>query len=206
MDYPLYDVPWLVRDPNEYRMSKKRHEIEVRNQAVVDDYFVARANGASAHEALHLCLVLSRSEKKRKILLFGKIFHFGRNTKVGFDLNFAADFEKRSAVFVGTIRGCTGCERDANGVVYYTARRARLSNEVRTSILNHIKKEEMKAELTIPIDSLRGMLRKDGYYFRIYKGQQIVQRCPRKWTDTPARKAARERFIATYGRKKPESP
>jgi len=32
-------------------MSKKRHQIEVRNQAVVDDYFVARANGASAHEA-----------------------------------------------------------------------------------------------------------------------------------------------------------
>ena len=51
MDYPLYDVPYLVRDPNEFRMSKKRHEIEVRNQAVVDDYFVARDKGASAHEA-----------------------------------------------------------------------------------------------------------------------------------------------------------
>ena len=49
--YPLYDVPWLVRDPNAFRMSAKRHEIEVRNQAIVDDYFVARANGASAHEA-----------------------------------------------------------------------------------------------------------------------------------------------------------
>ena len=47
----LYDVPYLVRDPNAFRMSAKRHEIEVRNQAVVDDYFVARANGASAHEA-----------------------------------------------------------------------------------------------------------------------------------------------------------
>ena len=68
MDYPLYDVPWLVRDPNAYRMSAKRHQIEVRNQAVVDDYFVARANGASAREAsLYLRLVLSRSEKKRKI-------------------------------------------------------------------------------------------------------------------------------------------
>ena len=51
MDYPLYDVPYLVRDPNEYRMSEKRHQIEVRNQAVVDDYFVARDKGASAHEA-----------------------------------------------------------------------------------------------------------------------------------------------------------
>ena len=40
MDYPLYDVPWLVRDPNEYRMSAKRHQIEKRNQAVVDDYFL----------------------------------------------------------------------------------------------------------------------------------------------------------------------
>ena len=51
MEYPLYDVPYLVRDPNEYRMSEKRHQTEVRNQTVVDDYFVARANGASAHEA-----------------------------------------------------------------------------------------------------------------------------------------------------------
>lgn len=51
MDYPLYDVPYLVRDPNEFRMSEKRHEIEVRNQAVVDDYFVARDKGVSAIEA-----------------------------------------------------------------------------------------------------------------------------------------------------------
>ena len=51
MSYPLYDVPYLVRDPNEYRMSKKRHEIEVRNQAVVDDYFVARDKGVPAYEA-----------------------------------------------------------------------------------------------------------------------------------------------------------
>ena len=52
--YPLYDVPWLVRDPNEFRMSAKRHEIEVRNQAVVDDYFVLRAKGILAHEARSL--------------------------------------------------------------------------------------------------------------------------------------------------------
>jgi len=52
--YPLYDVPWLVRDPNEFRMSQKRHEIEVRNQAVVDDYFVARDKGVSAYEARRL--------------------------------------------------------------------------------------------------------------------------------------------------------
>ena len=33
----------------------------------------------------------------------------------------------------------------------------------------------MKAELIIPIDKLRGMLRKDGFYFRMYRGQQIAQ-------------------------------
>ena len=49
--YPLYDVPWLVRNPNEYRMSAKRHQIEVRNQAVVDDYFILRNKGLSAHAA-----------------------------------------------------------------------------------------------------------------------------------------------------------
>lgn len=51
MEFPLYDVPYLVRDPNEFRMSEKRHQLEVRNQAVVDDYFIARDKGASAHEA-----------------------------------------------------------------------------------------------------------------------------------------------------------
>jgi len=50
-EYPLYDVPWLVREANDSYMSEKRHQIEVRNQAVVDDYFVARDKGASAHEA-----------------------------------------------------------------------------------------------------------------------------------------------------------
>ena len=49
--YPLYDVPYLVREPNEFHMSRSRHEIEVRNQAVVDDYFIARDEGLSAREA-----------------------------------------------------------------------------------------------------------------------------------------------------------
>ena len=49
--YPLYDVPYLVRDPNEFRMSKKRHEIEVKNQAVVGDDLVWRDKGVSAYEA-----------------------------------------------------------------------------------------------------------------------------------------------------------
>ena len=38
----------------------------------------------------------------------------------------------------------------------------------------------MKAELIIPIDVLRGKLRKDGFYFRMYRGQQLVQRCPNR--------------------------
>ena len=36
----------------------------------------------------------------------------------------------------------------------------------------------MKVELIIPIDKLKGMLRKDGFYFRMYRGQQIVQKFP----------------------------
>ncbi len=45
----------------------------------------------------------------------------------------------------------------------------------------------MKAELIIPIEVLRGKLRKDGFYFRMYgfyfrmyRGQQLVQRCPNR--------------------------
>ena len=49
--HPLYDVPYLVRDPNDFRMSAKRHEIEERNQAVVDDYFIARAKCVPSKEA-----------------------------------------------------------------------------------------------------------------------------------------------------------
>lgn len=59
----------------------------------------------------------------------------------------------------------------------------------------------MKVELIIPIDKLRGMLRKDGFYFRMYRGQQIIQSTPTKWKDTPARKAAREKFAATWGQR-----
>ena len=51
ISYPLYDVPYLVREPNDFRMSEARHQLELRNQAVVDDYFIARFNGAPAHEA-----------------------------------------------------------------------------------------------------------------------------------------------------------
>ena len=59
----------------------------------------------------------------------------------------------------------------------------------------------MIVELIIPIETLRGKLKEDGFYFRVCKGKQIVQRNPTRWKDTPARKAAREKFIATYGQK-----
>ena len=45
-------------------------------------------------------------------------------------------------------------------------------------------------------------LKEDGFYFRVCKGTQIVQRNPTRWKDTPARKAARERFVAKYAKKK----
>lgn len=49
--YPLYDVPYLVREANESWMSQKRHEIEVRNQTIVDDYFIARDKGLNHRQA-----------------------------------------------------------------------------------------------------------------------------------------------------------
>ena len=64
----LYDVPWLVREHNEQRMSATRHEIELRNQAVVDDYFIARSKGLSAKEARH--------QVAEKHSITGKRFHY----------------------------------------------------------------------------------------------------------------------------------
>ena len=52
MSYPLYDIPYLVREPNDSYMSAKRHEIEVRNQAIVDDYFMERVKKSPAETAL----------------------------------------------------------------------------------------------------------------------------------------------------------
>lgn len=61
----------------------------------------------------------------------------------------------------------------------------------------------MKAELIIPIETLRGMLRRDGYYFRVYRGQQIVQRCPNRkgHVKTPAEAANQQRFASTWGKR-----
>ena len=62
----------------------------------------------------------------------------------------------------------------------------------------------MIAELIIPIETLRGQLKKDGYYFRMFKGKQIVQRCPNRkgHVKTANEQANQERFVAQYGRRK----
>ena len=78
---PLYDVPWLVRDPNAYRMSAQRHEIEVRNQAVVDDYFVLRSKGASAHEARSLVAEKHQMPAKRVYCIVKWFFNQARKRK-----------------------------------------------------------------------------------------------------------------------------
>ena len=81
MDYPLYDVPYLVRDPNEYRMSKKRHQIEVRNQAVVDDYFVARDKGSSAHEARSVAATKHGIKAERVYIILKWFFNQARKRR-----------------------------------------------------------------------------------------------------------------------------
>ena len=61
----------------------------------------------------------------------------------------------------------------------------------------------MKAELIIPIETLRGQVKKDGYYFRTYKGKQIVQRCPNRkgHKKTAAEAMNQERFAEKYARR-----
>ena len=79
--YPLYDVPYLVRDPNEYRMSAKRHAIEVRNQAVVDDYFIARDKGASAQEAREVVATKHQITTKQVYNIIKWFFNQARKRK-----------------------------------------------------------------------------------------------------------------------------
>lgn len=57
MDYPLYDVPYLVRDHNDSYMSQTRHKVEAENQTIVDQYFIERDKGASARKAKNLVAV-----------------------------------------------------------------------------------------------------------------------------------------------------
>ena len=67
-NFPLYDIPYLVRDPNDFNMSANRHEREMRNQTVVDDYFLARSKGIPAKEA--------RKQTADKHQITTKRFHY----------------------------------------------------------------------------------------------------------------------------------
>jgi len=59
----------------------------------------------------------------------------------------------------------------------------------------------MIVELIIPIEALRGALRQDGFYFRKYKGRQLLQRCPNRkgHVKTEAEARNQERFAEQYG-------
>ena len=81
MDYPLYDVPYLVRDPNDFRMSEARHRIEVRNQAVVDAYFLARDKGATAHEAREVVATKHGIKPQRVYVIVKWFFNQARKRK-----------------------------------------------------------------------------------------------------------------------------
>lgn len=100
----------------------------------------------------------------------------------GFFCTFAVDFESDMSI----IRGRAGWSRNGR------------ENERKT------KRETMIAELIIPIETLKGQLRKDGYYFRMYKGKQIVQRCPNRSEHVKKEGEAenQQRFIERYRKKK----
>ena len=79
--YPLYDVPWLVRDPNDFHMSAKRHEIELRNQTVVDDYFILRSQGLCAKEARKTVAIKHQMTRKRVYIIIHWFFNQARIRK-----------------------------------------------------------------------------------------------------------------------------
>ena len=65
MDYPLYDIPYLVRDHNDSYMSQMRHKIEAENQTIVDQYFIERDKGASATKAKKLVAIQNEISTRR---------------------------------------------------------------------------------------------------------------------------------------------
>ena len=81
MEYPLYDVPWLVREHNEYYMSAERHEIELFNQTVVDDYFIARSKGLPAREARQLTAAMHGITTQRVYSIIKWFFNQARIRK-----------------------------------------------------------------------------------------------------------------------------
>ena len=80
-EYPLYDVPWLVQGSNDHYRSWRRHQIEVRNQAVVDDYFVARDKGVPAHEARRQVAETHGMSSERVYVIIKWFFNQARKRK-----------------------------------------------------------------------------------------------------------------------------
>ena len=62
----------------------------------------------------------------------------------------------------------------------------------------------MKVTLLEPIETIRGTVERGKYYFRMYKGIQIVQRCPdrSRHVKTAAEKANQQRFARQYAGKR----
>ena len=79
--YPLYDIPYLVRDPNAFRMSAQRHDLEVRNQAVVDEYFILRDKGLPALEARRQVAEKHKITPKRVYVIVKWFFNQARKCK-----------------------------------------------------------------------------------------------------------------------------
>ena len=79
--YPLYDVPYLVRDANDSYMSANRRRIRQFNQAVVDDYFIARDRGASAEKARSLVGEKYQIKPKRVRIILVWFYREAKNRK-----------------------------------------------------------------------------------------------------------------------------
>ena len=108
-EYPLYDVPYLVRGANESYMSVERRRIRERNQAVVDAYFVERDKGASAPESRAIVAAKYQITEKRVKHSLDWFYHEALKRKRydflekfppqkeninRFDITFAADLKK----------------------------------------------------------------------------------------------------------------
>ncbi len=62
----------------------------------------------------------------------------------------------------------------------------------------------MKVTLLEPVETIKGTLQKGKYYFRLYKGMQIVQRCPdrHRHQKTEGERTNQQRFARQYAGKR----
>ena len=79
--YPLYDVPYLVREANDSYMSASRRRIRQFNQAVVDDYFLARDKGVPASEAQRQTAEKHQIKPKRVRIILVWFYREAKNQK-----------------------------------------------------------------------------------------------------------------------------